>query len=251
MSLTSALVLLLASIVAGAINVIIGGGSLITFPVLLALGYPPMLANVTNCVGMNPGNVSGVLSYRPELKGQRTRLLQLGAVVLLGSLSGATLLLVLPASVFRAIVPVLIAFAALWMAMQPRLRRWMDRRGTRATPGLMLWLGIFLSGVYGGYFGAAQGVILMAIMAVFINERLQRLNGVKNVLALVVNAVATFVFICSTAIVWSAAVLIGAGTFAGGFVGGKVGHKIPDRVLRWIVVGAGLGIALYLEIRTH
>jgi uncharacterized membrane protein YfcA len=115
----------------------------------------------------------------------------------------------------------------------------------------MLWLGIFLSGVYGGYFGAAQGVILMAIMAVFINERLQRLNGVKNVLALVVNAVATFVFICSTAIVWSAAVLIGAGTFAGGFVGGKVGHKIPDRVLRWIVVGAGLGIALYLEIRTH
>ena len=252
MSLTAALLILIAGIVAGAVNVIIGGGSLITFPTLLALGYPPVLANVTNCVGMNPGNVSGVLSYRPELVGQRDRTIRLGSAVLLGGLCGAVLLLALPASVFRAVVPLLIAFAALLMAVQPWLRRWIEQRNDGATaPGAMLWLAMYLSGVYGGYFGAAQGVILMAVMAVFIDDSLQRLNGTQNLLTLLVNGVATILFVCTTSIAWLAAVLIGAGTFGGGFIGGKVGHRIPDRALRWVIVGAGLGIAAYLELHMH
>jgi hypothetical protein len=147
-------------------------------------------------------------------------------------------------------VPLLIACAALLMAVQPWLRRWIEQRNDGATaPGAMLWLAMYLSGVYGGYFGAAQGVILMAVMAVFIDDSLQRLNGTKNLLTLVVNGVATILFICTTSIAWMAAVLIGVGTFVGGFIGGKVGHRIPDRALRWVVVGAGLGIAAYLEFQ--
>src|SRR5580658_8361811 len=154
MSALDALAIFAAGLAAGTINVIVGSGSLITFPTLLALGYPPVLANVSNNVGLVPGNISANVAYRGELLGQRRRLVRLGSASLLGGLLGAALLLALPGSVFKAAVPVLIALAAVLMALQPRLRARLERRGDRpAVGGWVLLLGVFLTGVYGGYFG--------------------------------------------------------------------------------------------------
>ncbi len=239
----------MAGVAAGAVNVIVGGGSLITFPTLLALGYAPVLANVSNNVGLTPGNLSGVFAYREELVGQRPRLVRLASASLLGGLTGAVLLLALPGKVFSAAVPLLIALGAVLMAIQPWLRRWIDgHRSETAHGGVALWAGIFVAGIYGGYFGAAQGVLLMALMAVFLDDSLQRLNGVKNVLALVVNLVAAIFFVAVTHVAWPVAGLVAVGTGIGGWLGGRYGRRIPDRVLRWCVVGVGLAVALALEI---
>jgi hypothetical protein len=229
--------------------VIVGSGSLITFPTLLALGYPPVLANVSNNVGLVPGNISANVAYRGELVGQRRRLVQLGSASLLGGLVGAVLLLALPGGVFKAAVPVLIALASVLMALQPRLSAGLERRGDRpAVGGWVLLLGVFLTGVYGGYFGAAQGVILIALLAIFIDDDLQRLNGTKNALALTVNTVAGVLFIASTHIAWSVAGLIAAGSIVGGQVGGRLGRRLSAPVLRWCIVIVGLGVAIGLAV---
>jgi uncharacterized membrane protein YfcA len=252
MSPLAALAIFAAGVAAGTVNVIVGSGSLITFPTLLALGYPPVLANVSNTVGLTPGNISANVAYRRELIGQRTRLVQLGAASLLGALSGATLLLALPHSVFKAAVPVLVALAALLMAFQPRMRAGLDRRDRQqAHGGVELLVGVFLTGVYGGYFGAAQGVILIALLAIFIEDDLQRLNGTKNALVLIVNGVAGIVFITTTQISWSVAGLIAAGSIIGGQVGGRYGRRMPAAVLRWVIVVVGLGVAVGLAIEWH
>jgi len=244
----AALAIFGAGIIAGAMNVIVGAGSLVTFPTLLALGYPPVLANVSNNVGLTPGNFSGVVTYRKELEGQRNRLLRLGSMSLLGGITGAVLLLALPEKVFASIVPLLIAFAACLMAVQPRLKAWMQARSEgERHGGITLMVGVFLSGVYGGYFGAAQGVLLMALMAVFLDDSLQKLNGVKNGLAFIVNGVAALVFISTTSIAWPVTALIAAGTLIGGLIGGHWGRLIPDRVLRWCIVVVGLSVAVILE----
>jgi hypothetical protein len=246
----SALAIAAAGLAAGFVNVIVGSGSLITFPTLLALGYPPVLANVSNTVGLVPGSVSGVVAYRPELVGQRSRLLTLGSASLLGSLAGATLLLALPGSVFRAVVPLLIAVACVLMALQPRVTAWMTARSgdavDRIHPGLYVL--VLLTGVYGGYFGAAQGVILIALLAIFVDDDLQRLNGAKNVLALVANLVAGLVFVAVSHVSWSVAGLIALGSVIGGQIGGRVGRRIPDRVLRYVIVGVGLVVAAVLAV---
>jgi uncharacterized membrane protein YfcA len=252
MSPLDALAIFGAGLAAGTINVIVGSGSLITFPTLLALGYPPVLANVSNNVGLVPGNVSATVAYRAELTGQRRRLAQLGSASLLGGLLGATLLLALPGSVFKAAVPGLIALAAVLMALQPRLSAGLDRRGDRPVGGgWALRLGVFFTGVYGGYFGAAQGVILIALLAIFIDDDLQRLNGTKNALALTVNAVAGLVFVASTHIAWSVAGLIAAGSIIGGQGGGRFGRRLPAPALRWCVVIVGLGVAIGLAVEWH
>ena len=252
MSPLDALAIFAAGLAAGTVNVIVGSGSLITFPTLLALGYPPVLANVSNTVGLVPGSVSAVVAYRRELVGQRPRVLQLGAASLLGGLSGAILLLSLPHSVFKAAVPALIAVAALLMAAQPRISANLERRGDRPThggPGLLA--GVFLTGVYGGYFGAAQGVILISLLAIFIDDDLQRLNGTKNALALIVNAVSGLFFIITTHIAWSVAGLIAAGAIIGGQVGGRYGRRLPAPLLRGVIVVAGLGVAIGLAVEWH
>jgi uncharacterized protein len=252
MSPLDALAIFAAGLAAGTVNVIVGSGSLITFPTLLALGYPPVLANVSNTVGLVPGSVSAVVAYRRELVGQRTRVLQLGGASLLGGLSGAILLLSLPGSVFKAAVPALIAVAALLMAAQPRISAGLERRGSRRLHGgAGLLAGVFLTGVYGGYFGAAQGVILIALLAIFIDDDLQRLNGTKNVLALIVNAVAGLLFIATTHISWSVAGLIAAGSIIGGQVGGRYGRRLPAPLLRWVIVVVGLGVAVGLAVEWH
>ncbi len=252
MSPQDALAIFAAGLAAGTVNVIVGSGSLITFPTLLALGYPPVLANVSNTVGLVPGSVSAVVAYRRELKGQHRRIVQLGSASLAGGLSGAILLLSLPHSVFKAAVPALIAIAALLMAAQPRISAGLERRGTRRSHGgAALLVGVFLTGVYGGYFGAAQGVILIALLAIFIDDDLQRLNGVKNALALIVNAVAGLFFIATTHISWEVAGLIAAGSIIGGQVGGRYGRRLPAPLLRWVIVIVGLGVAAGLAVEWH
>ncbi|WP_194816870.1 sulfite exporter TauE/SafE family protein [Nocardia sp. XZ_19_385] len=234
-----------AGIAAGCINTIVGSGTLITFPVLLALGLPPVTANVSNTIGLVPGGVSGAIGYRKELAGQRARLLKLGSASLIGGITGAILLLRLPADAFKAIVPVLIIAALILVMVQPRLARWVKQRresnnvAPPAHGGPILLAGIFAAGVYGGYFGAAQGVLLMGLLGVFVHEDIQRLNGVKNVLGLIVNAVSAVIFIVIATVDWRAAALIAVGSIIGGQLGATVGRKMPANVLRGVIVVVG------------
>ncbi len=243
--------LLGAGLAAGTINTVVGSGTLITFPTLLAFGYSPVLANVTNTVGLVPGVVSGVHGYRRELQGQRSRLLLLGSASLLGGLTGAILLLTLPAGAFKAIVPVLIIIALALVIAQPVLATWVARRqaarGGRgeagranASGGPVLWSLVYATGVYGGYFGAAQGVLLIGLLGIAFTDSLQRLNAAKNVLAALVNGLAAVIFILASHIAWSAAGLIAAGSIIGGQLGAHIGRKLPPVALRGVIVCVGI-----------
>lgn len=232
-----------AGIGAGTINTIVGSGTLITFPVLLAVGLPPVTANVSNTLGLVPGSISGGYGYRRELVGQRDRLLRLGTASLLGGTLGAVLLLILPADAFEAIVPVLIGIALLLVVLQPWLARTVAARRTgpiRADGGVALLLGVFATGVYGGYFGAAQGVLLLGLMGLLLNDDLQRINATKNILATVVNGVAAIIFLIEAHIDWTAALLIAAGSVIGGQIGSRVGRRLPPTALRGLIVVVGL-----------
>jgi len=236
-----------AGVAAGGINTIVGSGSLITFPTLVALGYPPVVANVSNNLGLVPGNASGVYGYRRELKGQRERLLRLGAASLVGGLAGALLLLTLPAEAFKIIVPGLIGIAVVLVIVQPRLQKWVLARREQHSShgGAWLWLGVLGAGMYGGYFGAAQGVILIAMLAIALDDDLQSLNAAKNVLATVVNTVAALLFVLMWAIgrtdvSWAAALLIAVGSTLGGLLGATLGRRIPPTVLRGVIVAVGV-----------
>jgi uncharacterized protein len=270
--LLQAVAIFAAGLAAGTINTVVGSGTLITFPTLLAFGYPPVLANVSNNLGLVPGVASGVHGYRAELAGQRRRIIRLGSASLCGGLLGAILLLVLPAGAFKAIVPVLIGIALVMVVFQPRLSKLVARRErTRsAVPaaepdgegglagggavgvvapvsqeaalqvgGPVLWVLVFLSGVYGGYFGAAQGVLLIGLMGVAFTDSMQRINAVKNVLAGLVNGVAAVVFVLATHIDWGAAGLIAAGSILGGQLGARIGRKLPPWGLRVIIICVG------------
>jgi len=245
----AALAVLAAGAAAGTVNTIVGSGSLVTFPTLLAVGYPPLLANVSNTVGLVPGSVSGAVGYRRELAGQGRRCLNYGACSAAGALTGAILLLRLPGRVFATVVPLLILLACGLIAAQPRLRRLAGagRNGRRRAVGGLL--GVYLTGVYGGYFGAAQGVILVALLGTVLDETLQRVNALKNVLAGVVNAVAAVLFVCLTDVAWAPAALIAVGSVAGAFAGAHAGRRIPDAWLRWTVVVVGTVVAGVLLVR--
>jgi uncharacterized protein len=248
----AALAIFAAGLAAGTINVIVGSGSLITFPTLLALGYPPVLANVSNNVGLVPGSASAVVAYRRELDGQRDRVVKLGLASLTGAITGAVLLLALPSSVFKAAIPALVLLATVLMAVQPRISAWLAARGERRLHGgAPLLVGVFLTGIYGGYFGAAQGVILISLLAIFIDDDLQRLNGTKNTLALIVNGAAAVVFIATTHIAWSVAALIAVGSAIGGQLGGHFGRRLPANILRSCIVVVGLGVAITLFVEWH
>ena len=244
-----ALAVIAAGFGAGTINTIVGSGTLLTFPTLLAIGYSPIVANVSNTVGLVPGSAGGVYGYRAELRGQRGRLLRLGTASLLGGLTGGILLLSRP-SAFRAIVPFLVIAAAILMGLQPLLTRWLRaRRAENAAPResrLLLPPLTFLTGIYGGYFGAAQGVILLAIMGLFVDDDLQRLNATKNVLAGLVNTVAAVLFILFSSVSWLAAGLIALGSICGGAFGAVVARRIPSWLLRAVVVVGGLTVGVIL-----
>jgi uncharacterized protein len=236
-----AAIIFVAGLAAGTINTIVGSGSLITFPTLIALGYPPVLANVSNNIGLVPGGASGVYGYRRELVGQRPRLRRLVPASLAGGLTGAVLLLVLPSSVFKRVVIVLIAIALLLVVLQPWLARHTGSAASPARIGPVLVGAVFATGVYGGYFGAAQGIILIALLAIFVADDLQRLNGTKNVLALCANGVAAIVFVLATRVDWKVAGLIAAGSVIGGQVGARLGRRLDPRALRATIVAVGLG----------
>ena len=237
-----ALAILAAGLAAGTINTVVGSGSLITFPVLLAFGYAPVTANVSNNVGLVPGSISGSIGYRRELRGQRGRALWLGRASLVGGLLGAALLLALPPSWFEAIVPVFIALALVLVVLQPRLAAALARRqGEPHEHGGRLGLaGVFGAGVYGGYFGAAQGILLLAILGLTVDDDLQRINGLKNVLAVIVNGVAAVVFLLVADVAWAPAALIAVGSIAGGQLGARYGRRLPPAALRAVIVAVGL-----------
>jgi uncharacterized membrane protein YfcA len=249
MSVLEALAIVGVGLVAGTINTIVGSGSLITFPTLLAFGFTPIVANVSNTVGLVPGSLSGAIAYRRELEGQRPRLMVLGAASVTGGITGAILLLGLPGSVFRHVVPVLILIACVLVAVQPRLSRRLSRGDhVPLHGGVALFLSVYATGVYGGYFGAAQGVILMSLLGIFLDDHLQRLNAAKNVLALVTNGVSAVIFIIVTHIAWEAAGLIAAGSVVGGQIGGALGRRIPAALLRVVIIVVGLTAAVVLLV---
>jgi len=238
---------LAAGVFAGTINTVVGSGTLVTFPVLLAVGYGPVVANVSNTLGLVPGSVSGAIGYRAELAGQRRRILVLGSASLLGGIAGAALLLSLPGSAFEAIVPALIALALVLVVLQPRLARMLAaRRPARPHGGPPLWAGVFGTGVYGGYFGAAQGVILLAICGIAIPEHLQRLNALKNVLAALVNGVAALVFVVFASVAWLPVLLLAVGSAAGGQLGARIGRSLSPDVLRGVIVVVGVAAIVQL-----
>jgi uncharacterized membrane protein YfcA len=240
-SVGAALLVLAAGVCAGIINTVVGSGTLITFPALLAVGLPPVTANVSNTVGLFPGSFVGAYGYRRELAGQRPRVLVLGLASVLGGVGGAVLLLVLPAGAFKAVVPALIVLALLLVVLGPRINAWAAERGRAVSPAVHgpLWGATAATGVYGGYFGAAQGVVLMGFLGILLDDTVQRHNALKNVLAGLVNLVAAVVFVLTSHIDWLAAGLIAAGSMHGGFVGARVGRRLSPAVLRGLIVVIG------------
>ncbi|MEI2775741.1 MAG: sulfite exporter TauE/SafE family protein [Tetrasphaera sp.] len=247
MSVLDALLVILAGVGAGTINAIVGSGSLITFPALLVLGYPAVTANVSNNIGMVAGGLTASFGYRRELAGHGRQLRRLVPVSMLGSTIGAVLLLVLPAKAFSAIVPVLILFGLLMVVFGGRIQAWARARhhDEAAGPGWQypaLLAGILIAGMYGGYFGAAQGVILMGLLSTLAHGDLQTLNGYKNVLATTANSLAAVVFIVFARehINWWVVLWIAVGTFAGGLIGASVGRRLPAPALRAIIIAVGI-----------
>jgi uncharacterized membrane protein YfcA len=246
MTLPHALGIFGAGIVAGTINTVVGSGTLFTFPVLLAFGYAPVTANVSNTVGLVPGSVSGAIGYRRELAGQRERLLRFSCASAAGGIAGAILLLSLPPSAFKDIVPAFIVIALVLIVLQGRIGRVLEAyRARRARepgrPGPLSFLSVFATGVYGGYFGAAQGIMLLAILGLSLpDEHLQRINAVKVVLAGLVNLIAGIVFVFAAHIAWGAAVLIAIGSTIGGVLGSRYGRRLPPAALRALIVAVGI-----------
>jgi uncharacterized protein len=244
----------LAGLAAGSINAVVGSGTLVTFPVLLAVGLPPVTATISNSLGLVPGGLTGVLGYRRELRGQRRLLSTLFPASVLGALTGAFLLLHLPASAFETIVPVLVALAVVLVAVQPLLQRRLAARRARdgvdeqaaqhIGPGrrAALLAAAYATGTYGGYFAASQGVLQIGVFGLLLRESLQRLNAIKLVLTLAVNTVAalTYVVVATDRIDWRAAGLVAGGSLVGGYVGSTLGRRLPAPVLRAAIVVLGL-----------
>ena len=233
------------------INAIVGAGSLLTFPTLLFLGYPPLVANVTNTVGIVPGTISGAIGYRRELAGQARRARPLLLAGALGGLTGACLLLILPAAAFARIVPILILIACFLVAIQPRLSAWvLDRRARAGVAhvggGWTLVLGVYLTGIYGGYFGAAQGVILIALLAILVDDDLQRLNALKNLITVFINSVSAILFILVAPVAWAPAILLAIGSIVGGQFGAVVGRRLSPFALRVAIITVGTVVAVRL-----
>lgn len=233
---------------AGAVNAVAGGGSLVSFPALLAAGYPSVTANVTNSVAVLPGYVGGSLAYRRELAGQGALIRALTPTSVLGTAAGAALLLTTPASFFDAIVPWLILAACALLALQSRAAAIAQRHRGGGGSTAALQCGLFLTAVYGGYFGAGLGIMLLALLGVLLPDELQRLNALKGVLSLVVALVAAVAFALFGPIAWDAALVVGAASLLGGGAGVHVARRLPAPVLRGVVVAYGVAVAIALMV---
>ena len=271
LTLAKSALIVLAGGGAGFINSIVGSGTLISFPTLVGLGFAERAANIANGTGLFPGSLSAVAAQRPELVGQRNRLLRLVPASMLGGITGAILLLTLPGSWFKRIVPFLILFGVgLVLAGPPIQRKLRERNATPPAPptppvaatvatpptvaavnaservGPLVTGAVFLAGIYGGYFGAAQGIILMGILGVGVRDALPRLNATKNVLAGTVNGIAAVVFVINGDVLWSVVGLVAVGSIVGGLLGARVGRKIAPAVLRGCIVVIGIVAATRL-----
>jgi hypothetical protein len=252
MTLLEGAIILVAGIAAGIINVVAGAGTLITFPTLLALGVPPITANVSNTVGLVPGSVAGAFGYRRELKSQWRPVAWMAVFSAVGGVTGGLLLLILPEEAFSVVVPYLLLLAAMLSAVQPKVARYVRRKAPEGattdtrpiTFGLVL--GILGTGVYGGYFGAAQGVVLLALLGILWSTDIHRANGAKNVLAGMANLVSAIIFISSGTVDWVIALLIGVGSAFGGWIGARIGRRLSAPVLRTILVVVALTAATVL-----
>lgn len=243
----------LAGFWAGMINTIVGSGTLVTFPTLLFFGHPAVSANISNSLGLVAGGLSGAWGYRHELRGLGSTVARLVPASFLGSVVGALLLLVLPPAAFETIVPALILLGVVLVILGPRINAWARGQDTQLiTPGrwLALLLGVFLAGAYGGYFGAAQGVILVGLMSVLLPLNVQSINGIKNVLGLVVNFVAAAVFLVvdPAKIDWRVVLIIAVGSLLGGVVGARVGRALAPWLLRTVIVVIGVVAIVYLLV---
>ena len=247
MNLLQALAVLAAGFTAGGINAVVGSGSLVTFPMLLAVGYTPVTANVSNSIGLVFGNVSAAWGYRRELVGQRQRMALTGTGTALGAIAGGVLLLTLPESVFEDVVPVLILIACALMVMRPKPRLSYGSLSHHRKVALVATG--FAVGIYGGYFGAAQGVILLAALRFLIPDGLQRLNGLKNVMVGIAHGVAAVLFVIFAHVAWDAAALVAVGSIGGAQLGARYGRRIPDQTLRWTVVTVGVAVAIVLFVK--
>jgi uncharacterized membrane protein YfcA len=231
-----------AGVAAGTINTVVGSGTLITFPTLLAFGYAPVTANVSNTIGLVPGSVAGAVGYRRELAGQRQRVLALGTAALCGGILGSILLLVLPASAFKAIVPFFIGLALVLILLQPQINARLGdhRRGHGEGVGPGALAGSFCCGIYGGYFGAAQGILMLSVLGLSIDDSLQRLNAVKVVTTGLTNLVAGIVFVVAAHVAWDVSALIAGGSVIGGVLGARFGRKLPPQALKALIVVVGI-----------
>jgi len=243
-----AIAIALAGLWAGTINTVVGSGTLVTFPVLVALGYPPLVATTSNAVGLTPGTIAGAFGYRSELEGQRSRLVRYGVASFLGAIGGTVLLLSLPPDAFETLVPVLVLLAIALVAVQPWLaRRLRERTVTRASSPLLYFL-IFAIGVYGGYFTAAQGIMLVAAMGLLVTDSLQRLNAFKIVLAAVVNVVAGTIYAVVAPVDWMVIAILAASSTVGGLLGAKIGRRLSPTVLRGVIVVVGVAAVVILVL---
>ena len=245
MDALEATALLAAGAVAGAVNAVAGGGSLVSFPALLAVGYSPVTANVTNQVGLVPGYLGGSVGYRAELVGQSARARTLGLAAGLGAAAGTAILLVAPANSFRALVPYLVLAACALLAFQPALIRAAGHHRTEH-PGVPLHAGTFAAGVYGGYFGGALGIVLLALLGALLTDGLHRLNALKGLLSLIVGIVGAVGFAAFGPVAWGAAALVAGGSLLGGRAGAGLARRLAPDVLRGAIVVYGVTAAVIL-----
>ncbi len=243
----------LAAVAGGAVNALAGGGTLITFPMLMAVGVPAVSANVTNTIALSPGYLSATLAQVNDLRGQKRRLwlfLPLGA---LGGVVGGLLLLHTREQVFRIMVPYLILMASALLAVQERLRAWLVGRGAGRMPKKIheMWplFPVFLAAIYGGYFGAGVSVIVLAVLGLSLDDSLTRLNALKQGIAFCTNVAAAIFFLFSRQVVWSAALVMAIGAIIGGVVGGRIAGRVRPVVLRRIVVVIGVVVSVIYWIR--
>ena len=243
------LLLVLAGLGAGLVGSIAGLASLISYPALLAIGLPPVMANVTNTVALVFSSGGSALSSRPELSGQATRLLRLGVVAVLGGVTGGLLLLITPPGAFQLIVPWLIALASMAILVQRRPQE--DQHLDRAGNAIGLTVGVFLVAVYGGYFGAAAGVLMLALLLASTRESLARSNAVKNAVLGLANATAAVTFVLFSSVHWSVVAPLALGCFAGGRLGPLLVRHAPAGPLRIAIAVAGMGLAIHLGIDAY
>lgn len=256
MSTLDAVLLVAAGVGAGLMNAVAGAGSLVIFPTLVALGYSPLTANVTNTVGLIPASISAAIGYRRQLRGQGARLRRLAPATVLGALVGAGLLLALPPAAFELAAPLLVLVAVSLVVLQPVLRSWAARRRAArprnsrfvSVVRLSTLVAVWGTGVYGGYFGAAQGVVLIGVLGLDPSSDIQVVNGLKNVLVGLANGVAGVVFLTIADVDVVAALLLLAGSAAGGLIGARVALRLPEALLRGLVIAVGL-VAVVVLLR--